>query len=349
MKEDKAKQLAKAKAELPSPGEILVGADGIDVTPAEYWSFFDATNQALLAVGCKKVKTRLSHDLSQSGVNGASRAAPFKTTQFTDILAQLKRGDVLGKTDVVSYFNLFALAKCSRRFFCFCLGEAWFEYLFCGFGYKLSPAFADTFTAELLRWIWIGLGILAAAAYCDDFITAARKEAECKSNLARIKTLLKSIGMDTDKDECGQQVEYLGRLIDTVSMTITISGEKVKGERMLLEQLYREKIVPGHKVPRATLQHFGGVVNWYAETVAGARIYAHIFWIAAEKGDRLTHRERAELVRAAEWFLGILRKFEQGQPAERQHRIYSSEVIATDPMATYLVQTDEAGEDGIGG
>lgn len=308
----------------------------------------DEANARLGALILKLVKTRLAHDLSASRVNASAPEAPFRATDFSDIIAHVERGGVLAKTDIVSYFNQFPLDESSRRFFGFEFEGKEYEYNVCGFGFKLSPAYCDTFSAEILRWVRVGKAIEAVAGFCDDFITAGPDTEKVLRQLREIKDVIESTGMATAKDEWGHVLEYLGRVIDLINMRVSISPEKIRGERLLFQKYFDEKLSKGLEVPRSVARHYAGLLNWYGEILASARLYSHIWWIYAEKGKRLSHAERHELMTSCTWFLKTLQQLEEGTDADRQYRIYSSAELLANPSSIYCCTSDESGPDGLG-
>lgn len=307
----------------------------------------EKVNVLFAELGLPLIKIRTTLDLRGSGLNHCTRGASFKAGSAADIFPFIQRGDFLGKTDIVKFFWNVPLAEESRKFFSFEYKGKYYIYNRCPFGFKLCPAYCDTISAEIESWIVDG-GLREVAHFCDDFITTSRSEGTTWERLDYINGHIESTNLQTDKNEVSQGLDYLGLLINTVTMSLSIVPTKAKAELMLIKDSLK-RLRGGKELSRSEAAHFAGVMNWYAEALPSARLHAHPFWIYAEKGQFISHLVRAEVVAAAEWFESTVEKLVNGEETDRHFRIYSASEILSDPESILLCQTDEAGLDGWGG
>lgn len=109
------------------------------------------------------------------------------------------------------------------------------------------------------------------------------------------ETLIKcGFRMADDKYEFGQQMVYIGELIDTIRMVIRFDAVQSKGfANQLSEYLHKLKI--GLHIDRGTVHHVCGKLEWYSEVVQCGRLKSQPWWHYLHVGFQLETSKRLQL------------------------------------------------------
>ena len=185
-------------------------------------------SEALVAAGHPRIKCRISTDCSGSGINEAAYSPTFQYSTVSDGVRVVVRDGYLATADVSRYFFEFPWAESIRVLFSFIFLGSLFEYLKLCFGFTSCPYYCSTWSAEFYQWFKCE-GI-EAAFLMDDWMVGAAGYKEAKRKITYICETIQSVGftMAKEKGKIGQQIVWLGILIDTVKMTIRIEAVQAR-------------------------------------------------------------------------------------------------------------------------
>ena len=203
-------------------------------------------------------------------MNNATFSPPFSYPSLQDGIKIIKRK---GKTDVARYFLSFPLSFDIRSFFRVVFAGIMYMYACCCFGFTLCPYYCSTWSAEFRLWMLTFVG--PCAHMVDDWLFVGPTESDVRAKVATACSILTAIGfyIAMEKNEFGQQLTYLGVLLDTVSMMCRIDPTQAKGMRIQLE-IYIEKIISNKVIDKGTVNSVCGKLNWFSEVLQSGR--AHI-------------------------------------------------------------------------
>ena len=143
----------------------------------------------------------------------------------------IQRNDWMVTIDLKDAYLSVPVAQEHRQFLRFAWGDNLFEFQCLPFGLSSAPR---VFT-KLLRPVMAILrqkGI-RCIVFLDDLLIMAQSREELEKQLPEILLLLQLLGfrINWDKSRLSptQQIEYLGLLIDSLSLTLSLPEEKVRG------------------------------------------------------------------------------------------------------------------------
>jgi len=185
------------------------------------------------------IKIRACLDCTTSGVNSAQPDFPFYYMSLDDAVSQVTPNCWMAKIDLQGMFNSIGLSIPTRRLFCFRdrHGQA-HQYIRAPFGGKLFPAIASAFMSEVM-YIAECEGV-PCVSYVDDFFIAGGTYAECLSRRNHLIDILEKQGWTINMDKVtlpAQQMDFLGVLIDSVRMIISVVPEKASVVAYKLERV----------------------------------------------------------------------------------------------------------------
>ena len=275
---------------------VLVGVEVIDQQS------MDTASEKLIEKGYPALKARIATDLSATGVNRAAYCPPFRYPGPSDGLAIVRRGCWLAKGDVSRYFFEFPIAKEAYSLFLIVYLSVWYVFVRCCFGFSPCPYYCSTWSVEFRTWA-LSEGI-PCSHMVDDWITRRDTKAEAMANIRRISKILEIAGftMGLDKEEVGQRIVFLGLLIDTVRMRVSIDSTQAKGFCIQLQQ-YLEMLEGDMDVDEGTVRHVCGKLNWYCEVVQSGRVHTRMWWAYNKHGSHL--REREALKDETRWWVRL--------------------------------------------
>ncbi len=179
----------------------------------------------------------------------------------------VRQGDWLAKIDLKDAYFSVALNPSQRKFFCFKWKGKVFQYVSMPFG--LGPA-PRVFT-KILRPIvgFLRQQGLRLVVYLDDILIIGHSREAAQEAVKRVVDLLESLGFVIQDEksvrEPSQSLEYIGLVIDTISMSFTLPSKK---KLKLLEhcnRAYNSKTLALRDI--ASLL---GILNWAAQSVVYA-------------------------------------------------------------------------------
>jgi hypothetical protein len=183
----------------------------------------------------------------------------------------------------------------------------------------------------------------------DDWFTAAQQLKQVLAQMSQMSSVFESIGftMQSEKYKYGQQVLFLGILIDSTTMTVRIDAVVAKSFRLELE-IYLVVLIGGKHLDYHLIRPICGKLNWFAEILQSGRLHIHSFWNYL-KHYKASYPVSMNILRSDfQWWISLLLSWENGDSTGLVFRIISSETLLSNPTSIYLVQSDASGTDGFG-
>jgi hypothetical protein len=304
-------------------------------------------SEKLVALGYDKVKYRITTDCTGSGVNDQAYSPSFNYTTVSEALCHVVRNSYLAKGDISRYFPNFPLAEDARDMFGFKLDGDLYRYNMIPFGLTSAPRYCSTWSAEFNQW-FEAAGI-NSSFMVDDYFLARFSEALARQDMATIASILKDCGlsMEETKFGFGQQLTFLGILVDTVSMTIRIDPIQAGGFAMQLED-YKIMLTSTGHLSESILEHTAGKLGWFCEVIQSGRL--RIKWIFAylNRVSRVSSTVVDGTLSELDWWINILRLWASGDDYGGQYPILSGTELLANPHLIELCQSDASGTDGFG-
>ena len=99
----------------------------------------------------------------------------------------------------------------------------------CIFGFAPCPYYASMWSAEYRKWI-LAKGV-QSAHMMDDWLVVGKSQQEAIKPLKMVSDTLESVGheMQMEKTEMGQQMVFLGVLVDSIRMKLSFDATQAKG------------------------------------------------------------------------------------------------------------------------
>ena len=321
--------------------KTLVGVHVVDQK-----SLTDASTK-LVDKGYNKIKTRITTDMTATGVNGACISPPFSYPSFSDGINIIERNAYLGKTDISRYFHSFPLSFDIRDLFRVIFLGLLYCYARCCFGFSPCPYYCSTWSAEFRSWILKLVG--PCAHMMDDWLMTGRTMSEVKEKISTLAAIFLAIGFSIamEKNEYGQQITYLGFLLDTVKMTVRIDPTQARGEAVQMEN-YLNMIINNKYIDKTTIMSVAGKLNWYSEIIQSGRIHIKAWWDYHKYGHIICSITRQRLISDTCWWIQILTTWSHGEQSQLEYPLWTSSEVLENPKSIYIIQSDASGTDGYG-
>ena len=333
-------------------GAILKNSDKVraktqaGITITDQLTLSQASN-TLISMGFPKIKSRIITDVTATGINAAAYSPPFRYPSFHDGLRLISKGCYMGKTDVGRYFHSFPLALLVRSLFLICLFGKLYAYARCFFGFTSCPYYASTWSAEFRQWI---LPLVPNTVHMmDDWLTVGSTLSEAQANIAIIENMFRAIGfyIADDKREFGQRLTFLGVLIDSTKMTMSFDPVQVTSVLTLLTYCLSQ--IRLHKaLPKSTIEHICGKLNWYSEVVQSGRLHLRSWWSYLRFGVKLSSALHSRLLADTVWWSTLLQTWANSGHSGVEYKILSASELLLDPHSIHIMQSDASGTDGFG-
>lgn len=303
---------------------------------------------ALVAQGLPKIKIRLTTDHSATGLNFCSYSPPFSYPTIADALKIITRNCYMCVGDIERYFHSYPTAWDDRTNFCIQYKGVTWCYSKCCFGHTACPYYTSTFGAEYYRW-FNSIYHIPCSYIVDDWLTAAASLASSLHQMKTISTVLESCGfaMNEAKFKSGQQIVFLGILIDSVTMTVRFDPVSAKSFRVEL-QIYFDLLLDNKHLDINLVRPICGKLNWYAELVQSGRMHIQSFWNYFRHHKRSYSASMIQLRKDMQWWIRLLTSWENDKSTDLVYRILSADALASDKESIYVVQSDASGVDGYG-
>lgn len=187
----------------------------------------DGYYSPIFAIAKKSGGQRLIYD--GRSINEYIRRRHFKMEQLGDALRLLRQpGAFMAKIDISSAFHHVPLAPETRRYTRFLVDNDSYEYLVMPMGLSTSPRLFTKLMKPVMAALR-GEGV-CATIYIDDMLITAETAEACAAATRRAADLLTSLGLQISLDkssvEPATRVEYLGFVIDTSTMRVSLPEAK---------------------------------------------------------------------------------------------------------------------------
>jgi hypothetical protein len=183
----------------------------------------------------------------------------------------------------------------------------------------------------------------------DDFLLAGDSREEAERKMDVLIKMLESVGfhMAPEKTEYGQQLVFLGVLIDSVNMTLRFESVQAKGMKAQMES-YAQQLRRRDDLDHTTIRHVCGKLNWYCEVVQSGRCHTKAWWLYEKHISGLFEENRRELLADTQWWIDLLQTWSENRSRDCEYKIWSASELLDDPHSLYILQSDASGTDGYG-
>ena len=241
-------------------------------------------------------KTRLATDYTAPGINEAMLRWPYRLDGCDEAVKLLKPGAYMVCLDLKAYFNFLPWTDAFSREYGWIRdprrdGGKWqFQgkpphrgwphpqahlppyrrFRTCSFGLAPVPAWASCVSGHLAK-ILKSKGVTGITFYVDDFLIVCDTKEEALRQVAIFVAVMRQLGLAVAEDkmeEPSQQCVYLGLLLDTVKMEVTITAERAAAIIADINGF----LVAGHG-SKKKLHSLQGKLSYCGMIVRGGRIY----------------------------------------------------------------------------
>ena len=302
-------------------------------------------NVALAAIGEPEVKVRVCLDLSAGGMNKGQPNFPFGYVSPDDVASLMSRGCFMAKIDLKSQFLSLGIAYESRRRFGFKFdGKVW-VYRRTPFGGKLFPAVVSTLMAEILA-VARSKGCDKAVVYMDDFAVVADTEEECNRQLDILIGVIESHGWTIAHEKtvrACQELEFLGVVLNSLTMTMTIDANKAAAVMMKLDAVL-SNLAHGDDLDFQMLQSLTGNLTWFSGVVILGRLYTRPVYDLMKFGlDGLNLTQVDRLHASLAWWKSTMVAWSS------RHLVTSNvKVLPSESASDFYYYQGDSGDDGMG-
>ena len=257
---------------------------------------------------------RLIHDCSRPmglGLNEyATQNFKIKYQTVKEACDLLKPGGYMAKVDLKSAYRSVSLHPSQLQY----TGLKW---TFSGdkqptylvdtrlpFGARLSPGHFNRLTQAVCRMMKRrGYKVIS---YLDDFWLTDTTEEGCKNALQTLISLLRELGFSIAWDKVegpSQSIKFLGIMISSTSMSLSLPADKVKEYSLLLESFTTRS-----RASYRQLQQLAGKLSWASHVVKGGRIYLQRVLDLMRPLQHPNHKVRLseEFMADIKWWLSLL-------------------------------------------
>lgn len=272
---------------------------------------------ALGAIVKPNGKIRLIHDCSRpqgNSLNDFWDKETFSYACIQDAVDNIERGHYLAKVDLASAFRS-VRTNITNHTFC---GLQW---TFAGdtqptmmvdkrlpFGARRSPYVFNALTQAVTRHMHT-LGFTNTVCYLDDFLCIESDRTRCNEALVTLIKVLRQVGFSINYSKVegpSQSLSFLGIVLDTRTLTLNLSAEKVKELKTILESYATRK-----KITRREIQRLAGKLQFATQCIYGGKFFLRRIHNAAMNLKRPWHRVRvtSEMLKDVRWWANYLETF----------------------------------------
>ena len=153
--------------------------------------------------------------------------------------------------------------------------------------------------------------------------------------------------MNAAKFKYGQQVVFLGILIDSVTMTVRFDPISAKSFRIEL-QVHLNVLLSNKHLDFHCIRPICGKLNWFAELVQSGRLHITSCWNYLRFYRSSYPASMNQLRQDFQWWIALLMEWERDTSSSLVYRILSADTLSRDPNSVDVVQSDVSGTDGYG-
>ena len=153
----------------------------------------------------------------------------FKMESIDLISGLLHPGDYLASVDLKDAYFSVNIDPRDRKYLRFCWNSIVYQFTCLPFGYSLAPR---VFT-KILKPVYASLRFqnIRVIYYIDDTLIIAKSSDQCSRHAHEVCNLLSRVGFTVNQAKSqlipSQQIQFLGFVVDSVSMTLSLPADKV--------------------------------------------------------------------------------------------------------------------------
>lgn len=154
----------------------------------------------------------------------------FKMESIDLLSSLLQPGDYLASVDLKDAYFSVNMDPRDRKYLRFCWNSIVYEFTCLPFGYSLAPR---VFT-KILKPVYASLRFqdIRIIYYIDDTLIISNSSDQCSQHAREVCELLTRVGFTVNNIKSqlvpSQQIQFLGFVVDSVSMTLSLPAEKVE-------------------------------------------------------------------------------------------------------------------------
>jgi hypothetical protein len=197
---------------------------------------------------------------------------------LTVVLPLINRGDWFTSWDLrKGFFNIY-IHPAHQKYFCFDFEGKRYQYTCLVMGLSISPLYFSKLVGVLVQLArkW-GIQI---SFYMDDTLLRAPRALKAVEDSEIFGNLLQQAGFLLHKDKSvttpTQQIKYLGFIIDSVTMTLSLPEDKVTRLRQAVRKALRELVSQRRLTVRIAAKTIGFIVSSIPATVYGKAHYRQL-------------------------------------------------------------------------
>lgn len=199
----------------------------------------------------------------------------FRYTTVDDVCESLAGNEYMAVLDIKSAYRSVNVAVAHRQFQGFCWDIEDQESMFTDnclcFGLSCAPFIFTQLTEFIIRCM-NRRGFERVFGYIDDFLIIGQTREECQHGLDELICLLRSLGFYISWDKLilpAQKVRYLGIMIDSTNMELSLPQNKL----VQLKELVRQFLDRTHANKRQILS-LAGLLSHCTKVVRGGRTFS---------------------------------------------------------------------------
>ena len=180
--------------------------------------------------------------LNLKPLNSHTTPKHFKMEGLPVVKDALQEGDFMCTVDLKDAFLHVPLHPSHQRFFQFRWQNQLYQYTATPFGWSRSPQWFQAFTSHIAK-ICRSQFNFRLVVYLDDFLVLGASKNEAEKNTRTLLLLLEHFGFTPNWKKstliAAQSREFLGTVVDSVQMTLSVPPEKLVRYRQAAKRLAR--------------------------------------------------------------------------------------------------------------
>ena len=148
------------------------------------------------------------------------------------------------------------------------------------------------------------------------------------------------------KRQCGQRVDHLGLLVDTVDMSLGFarSNSAVTRDTLIM---YLRTLTEGQNISHALARRMAGKLGWHAQALQAGRLTSARGGSTSPSASTSGNRS-APSSSVPVWWIGVFNTWAVSERTPQHFPILSGAVFQADPSRLQIIVSDAAGNDGMG-
>lgn len=200
----------------------------------------------------------------------------FKMEGLKTVRNLLQPGDYMVKIDLEDAFHHVPIHPTSQKYFRFQWGETVLQWQCMPFGYRDAPRIFTKLLKVIAKEAR-NQGI-RMVVYMDDILVMSQTEAQCRQDRDRLLKILTDFGFTISTKKCiltpSQRMEFLGVIVDSVAMTLSLSIVKMKALALRANKM-RTRAQQGKRTAVRPLQKLIGHLQSVTDCVLPTRLHSN--------------------------------------------------------------------------